>query len=278
MTIRPSPPGAAAHRASLAALRVLTFSALANVVMAQGSQRPETLPPPTMTQPDRTPTPHSSGASTVALTSSMEVLDDTEKLGKGDRLSFRVVEDRRAPVPLYVTDAGDMEVPFIGRVKAIGKTCKQLAYEIKPMLEQEYFVKATVIIGLEQLGGKSRGRVMVYGQVRAPGMIELMPGDKVTISQAILRAGSLADFADKKNVRLLRKREPEPQPAFRRRAAVKEPGFFGSIFGKKPEAPDPTIQVFTIDLTEIIDKGRVEKDFELEPDDRIYVPERLFNF
>src|SRR4051794_31448912 len=94
---------------------------------------------------DNTPqNPQLLGTSTVALTTSMEVLNDTTKLGPGDRVSFRIIEDRHAPINLAVTDSGEMEVPLIGRVKAVDKTCKQLAYEIKPLLEKEYFVKATV--------------------------------------------------------------------------------------------------------------------------------------
>src|SRR4028118_1307278 len=78
-------------------------------------------------------------ASTVAYTNSMAVLDDRRKLGIGDQVRFRVVEDRKEPTPLVVTDSGEMEVPLIGRVNAAGKTCKQLAYEIKSGLEKEYY-------------------------------------------------------------------------------------------------------------------------------------------
>ncbi|MBV9390471.1 MAG: polysaccharide biosynthesis/export family protein, partial [Verrucomicrobia bacterium] len=67
----------------------------------------------------------------VENTTSMEVLDDKRPLRVGDRLSMRVVEDRKPPTPLVVTDSGEVEVPLIGRVMAKGKTCKQLAYSIK---------------------------------------------------------------------------------------------------------------------------------------------------
>src|SRR5262245_20931306 len=56
--------------------------------------------------------------STVALTTSMEVLNDSVKLGIGDRVSLRVVEERRVPISLIITDSGEMEVPLIGRVAA----------------------------------------------------------------------------------------------------------------------------------------------------------------
>src|SRR5262245_61517825 len=43
-------------------------------------------------------------------------LDDKFRLGIGDRLSYRIVEDLEEAKPLVVTDSGDVEVPLIGRV------------------------------------------------------------------------------------------------------------------------------------------------------------------
>ncbi len=187
-------------------------------------------------------------ASTVAQTNSMEVLNDKAKLGNGDRLSYRVVEERREPIALTVTDSGEMEVPFIGRIQAAGKTCKQLAYLIKPQLEKEYFFKATVIIGLDTLSQRSRGKVYLMGQVRTQGAVDVPAEETLTVSRVILRAGGLADFANRRKVRLVRK-----------------------IAGGKTET---TI----VDLVDILDKGKIEKDPVVEPDDLIIVPERLINF
>jgi Polysaccharide biosynthesis/export protein len=105
----------------------------------------------------------------VENTTSMEVLDDKRPLRVGDRLSMRVVEDRKPPMPLVVTDSGEVEVPLVGRVMAKGKTCKQLAYSIKGPLERDYYYKATVIIGLDVEGHVSPGRVYVTGQVQLAG-------------------------------------------------------------------------------------------------------------
>src|SRR5438093_969549 len=81
-----------------------------------------------------------SAAGMVAGTTSMDVLDNSRRLGAGDRLSYRIVQERRAPLSLMVTDSGEVEVPLIGRVSASGRTCRQLAEAIKPMLQREYFI------------------------------------------------------------------------------------------------------------------------------------------
>ena len=72
-------------------------------------------------------------------TNSMAVLDDKKRLGPDDFVSFRVVEDRdNESQHLRVNDNGELEVPYIGLVPAQGRTCRQLAYSIKSVLEREY--------------------------------------------------------------------------------------------------------------------------------------------
>jgi protein involved in polysaccharide export with SLBB domain len=183
--------------------------------------------------------------SSVENTTSMEVLDDKRPLRVGDRLSMRVVEDRKPPTPLVVTDSGEVEVPLIGRVMAKGKTCKQFAYLIKGPLEREYYYKATVIIGLDVEGRISPGRVYVTGQVHNQGPIEIPPDETFTVSRAIIKAGGFADFANKKKVKLVRKNSSE---------------------------------TIIVDVDTIVRKGRIDKDPVVEPEDTIIVPERLINF
>lgn len=174
-------------------------------------------------------------------------VDDTHKLGVGDKLSFQIVEDREpTPKPLMVTDSGEVDVPYLGRVKAAGKTCKELCDELKAELEKEYYYRATVMLGLDQVS-RTQGRVYVWGQVRAQGAIEIPPGEKFTVGKAILRAGGFGDFANKKKVKLVRT----------------------SAAGQK--------QDFELNMVEILEQGKTEHDIALQPDDFIIVPARLIN-
>jgi protein involved in polysaccharide export with SLBB domain len=187
-------------------------------------------------------------AAVVAATTSMEVLDSTRRLGAGDRLSYRVVEERREPVGLTVADSGEVEVPLIGRVKASGRTCRELAQAIRPILEREYFYHATVIVGLDAVSAKARGRVYISGQVRTQGAIDIPPDERFTLSKAILKAGGFADFANHRKIKLVRK--------------------------NAAGAAQTTI----VDLDAVTVKGQLDKDPELEPDDTIIVPEKFVNF
>ena len=193
-------------------------------------------------------TPAPKASNTVALTNSMEVLDDKRPLANGDRVSLRIVEDRKPPVELAITDSGEMEAPLIGRVAARGKTCKALAHELKRLLEKDYFHKCTVIIGLDFASQRSKGKVYLMGQVRGQGAMELPPDEELTVSRAILKAGGFSDFANKRKVKLVRK------------------------------LPSGSQETTIVDVLSILEKGKVSHDIVLQPDDLLIVPERLINF
>jgi protein involved in polysaccharide export with SLBB domain len=185
----------------------------------------------------------------VAMAATMDTLDDKHRLASGDQLSLRIVEDLEDPKILPVTDSGDLEVPYIGRFPARDKTCKQLASQLKQEFEKEYYYRATVILGLDLLS-KNRGRVYIIGAIRMPGPQDIPSDEEFTLSKAITRAGGFADFADRRRVRITRK----------------------SAVGAPPQEP------IVINAGEIIDKGKSLKDIRLEPDDLIYIPNRLVNF
>jgi polysaccharide biosynthesis/export protein len=191
--------------------------------------------------------PFRDSAPPAAYTTSMDVLDDERPLRIGDRLSMRVVEDKQSPVSLFVTDSGEVEVPLIGRVQAKGLTCKRLAYEIKAPLERDYFFKATVIVALDMAGLKSPGRVYVTGQVRNQGPLDIPPDETFTVSKAIMRAGGFADFANKRKVKLIRKK-------------------------------GGATEMMVVNVDEVVKKGRIDKDPVVEAGDTIIIPERLINF
>jgi protein involved in polysaccharide export with SLBB domain len=184
-------------------------------------------------------------SSTVLRTNSMGVLDDKKKLGPDDYVSFRVVEDRDNQSQLLrVNDNGELEVPYIGLVAAQGKTCRELAYNIKSALEKEYYYHATVILAVDKVSEKARGKVYVYGAVKSQGPQEIPSDETYTVSKAIIRAGGFGDFADKRKVKLTHK-----------------------------DGRD-----LVVDLKRVIEQGHTEDDVVVQPDDQIYVPQRLVNF
>lgn len=183
------------------------------------------------------------------VTNKVNVLDDTYRLAIGDQLSYRVVEDEDDPKILPVTDSGELEVPYLGRYPAAGKTCKQLARELKAALEKRYYWQATVIIAVDSKP-KSRGKVYLAGAVGAPGSQDIAGDEVLTVSRAILRAGGLTSFADGKDVKVTR-----------------------SIANEQGKETN-----FIVNVSRIIKGGKMEEDVPLMPGDFIYVPERMVRF
>ena len=182
-------------------------------------------------------------------TNDFNQLDDKYRLAIGDQLSFQILQDEDPPVHLVVTDAGNIQVPYIGLYPAVGKTCKELALALKTELEKEYYYHATVIVSVDSKP-RSRGKIYIVGAVRAPGPQDIPSDEVLTVSKAVLRAGGFTDFADGKNVTVTRGSEADPG-------------------GKK---------TFTVNVSQIFEKGRTENDRTLQPGDLIFVPERMIRF
>jgi protein involved in polysaccharide export with SLBB domain len=197
--------------------------------------------------------PQDTTAAFLAITN-MESLDTIRKLNVGDRVIYRVVEDREDMRELFISDTGDIEVPYLGRQPAAGKTCKELALFLKSALEKDLYYQATVIISVSNMGG-SRGKVYVTGYVRGAGEQDIPPNVIYTVSKAIMRAGGFGDFADQRKVKIHRRqigKDGKPKPV---------------------EDTEPII----VDVKEIIENGRVDKDVVVQPDDYIFVPQKLIN-
>jgi len=188
-------------------------------------------------------------SATAVSTNDMDSLDDTYRLAIGDRVSFRIEEDEDDPKMLTVLDSGDLDVPYIGHYAAAGKTSKELARALKVELEKEYYYRATVIIAVDSMT-RSRGKVYLVGAVRMPGPQDIPSDETFTVSKAVLRAGGFTDYADKHGVKVTRK-------------------------GTAPGAAD---QTFTVDVGDILEKGKIGNDLTLQAGDLIFIPERLVHF
>ena len=187
----------------------------------------------------------------IALAALMTNLDDSKKLGPGDKVTFRVLEDQDDTKPITVSDAGDLDIPYLGLVQAMKKSCKQLSFEIKGLLEKSTYRRATVIISLQEINRKRiLGKVYVVGQVKQSGPQEIPDDEVFTVSKAILRAGGFSDFADKHKVKLIH----------------------GG--GRGDDASNTTL----INVAEIWEKGKTTNDIPVGPDDVVYVAKRSINF
>lgn len=237
-----------------AALAVGAQTATTPLALPPGTAAPANPSSPAVAAPF-SPSAASARASVPGLLNGF-VPDDTYELRVGDTVSFQIAEDQiwdpqNAPKFLSVQDSGELEIPYVGRVMAVGKTSKQLAAQIKTALEKDYYNEATVVISISA-ASPILGRVYIWGQVHNQGPLDIQVNENLTTGQAILRAGGFADFANEKKVKVIR----------------------GSTGADK----NKPAQTFNLDMEQILNEGKPDKDIVLQPGDLIIVPSKLINF
>jgi protein involved in polysaccharide export with SLBB domain len=157
-------------------------------------------------------------------------------LGPGDEIDLRFPINSELNERGKIGPEGQVTVPLIGSVEAVGKTAGQLRTE----LEQRYapVLRAPVLDVL--VVGFGSSRVFVGGEVRSPGVIELTgPTD---VLQSVLMAGGILPSGRLSEVVVLRRRA------------------------------DGAPMLRTVDLKTLIGRGSSQEDLELRPGDVVYVP------
>ena len=244
---------------------------------------PTPMPVTPQDQPDATP--QEPAPMVAASLSSMAALDNTSKLRIGDTISFRIIEDRDAPVTRLVTDSGEIEFPYVGRVKAQDKTCRELAYELKKTLEIHYYEKATVIIGIDHMANESTPHdyVWLIGETRAVGPQQISPSQPMTLSQIILKAGGFGAYADERHVRLVHYSPTTPaQARGNSKAPIVDPKDGSATPAVSADSTDSSsaknpISEQMVDVKAVLE-GKSTVDPIVSPGDKIIVKKRFINF
>ena len=126
-------------------------------------------------------------------------LNDEYRLGPGDKLRIEVYKDPQLSQSVQVRPDGKITLPLIGDVEAAGRTPIEMRDMIATSLK-EYVTNPTVTVIVVEA---TVSTAYVMGEVNHPGAVTLQA--PLTIMQALALAGGLKDFADAKNIRVLRK-------------------------------------------------------------------------
>jgi polysaccharide biosynthesis/export protein len=156
------------------------------------------------------------------------------QIGAGDSLNINVWKEPTLSGTIKVRPDGYVTLPLINEVQVAGLTTGQL----RKLLEEKYkeFTKDPfVTIRVE---GIASSEVFLVGQVSKPGAFPLSGNE--TVLQVLTRAGGLGVFADRSNIRVVRR-------------------------------DGDRVTEFIVDYDAII-KGDLKQDLLLRPGDRIIVP------
>ena len=164
-------------------------------------------------------------------------------IGVDDTVNINVWRNPELSVTVPVRPDGKISMPLIGDVRAAGYPPESVAKTIQNKLKD--FVRdpnvTLMVTGLRS--NEYLTRLRITGAVTNPTSLNYRQG--MTVLDAILAAGSVNDFASPNNTKLYRK-----------------------IKGK--------LRVISINLGDILYKGKLETNIVLRPGDILTVPERLF--
>ena len=122
------------------------------------------------------------------------------KLATGDKLRIEVYKDAQLSQSLQIRPDGKITLPLVGDVAAAGRTSVELRDAISASLH-DYITNPVVTVILVEATPQV---VFVTGEVNKPGPVPLVNG-RITVLQALAVAGGFTDFANKKDIRVLRK-------------------------------------------------------------------------
>jgi len=122
------------------------------------------------------------------------------RLVSGDKLRIEVYKDAQLSQALQIRPDGKITLPLVGDIPAAGRTSVELRDAISKSL-QEYMTDPTVTVIVTETTPQV---IYVTGEVSKPGAFSLVNG-QMSIIQAIALAGGLTEFANKKDIRVLRK-------------------------------------------------------------------------
>ena len=145
-------------------------------------------------------------------------LVDDYRLGAGDKLRIEVYKDAQLSQSVQIRPDGKITLPLIGDLDATNRTPIELRDTIAASLKEYMTNPVVTVIVVEATAATA----YVMGEVNHPGSVTLQA--PLTILQALALAGGLKDFADAKNIKIIRKTSSGVQTiAFNYKEAVKSP-------------------------------------------------------
>jgi len=125
-------------------------------------------------------------------------INEEYRVGPGDKLRIEVYKDQQLSQSVQVRPDGKITLPLLGDLEATGRTPLELRDTITTALK-DYINNPTVtVIVVEALASQ----VYVMGEVTHPGTMQLY--GPTTILQALAMAGGFKEFANTKDVKVLR--------------------------------------------------------------------------
>lgn len=165
------------------------------------------------------------------------------RIGVGDSLEINVWRNPELSLSVPVRPDGKISMPLIGDVVAADLTTTQLSGNIIQSLNNYVRNPQVTVIVANPSSSDFQRRVRITGAVNSPQSIPYREG--MTVLDLLLIAGGTNEFASPNKAKLYRKVDGE-------------------------------LKIYPIYLNDLVNKGRVGTNYQLQPSDIVTVPERSF--
>jgi polysaccharide export outer membrane protein len=170
------------------------------------------------------------------------------KITRTDKVSITIVGEGDLAVGGKRVDAnGNVNLALVGEVRIAGLSVSQAQTAIENAYREGRILRnPQVTINIEEYAPRT---VSISGMVKLPSSYSLPPETTMTIKELVLKAGGFSETANGNKVRVSR------------------------------TMPDGSTKIFTLNVDAVL-KGRktdssADNNFVLEPDDIVYVPEKI---
>lgn len=165
------------------------------------------------------------------------------RIGVGDTLQVNVWRNPELSLAVPVRPDGKISMPLVGDIAAADLTATQLSANIIKSLENYVRNPQVTVIVTNPSSSDFQRRVRITGAVGAPQSIPYRDG--MTVLDLVLMAGGPNEFASGNKAKLYRRINGE-------------------------------VKIYAIKLDDLMNKGKVETNYLLQPSDIVTVPERAF--
>jgi len=163
-------------------------------------------------------------------------------IGPGDVLDVFVWGEEDLSVTVPVRPDGRVSTPLVDDLEAVGKTPTQLSREMEKVLS-EYIRSPKVTVSVKEFVGTFGAQIRVLGQVVQPRAVPYR--EKMTLLDVMIEVGGLTSFAAGNRAKLVR-----------------------VVDGKSRE--------IRVRLNDLMSRGRIEENMEMQPGDIVIIPEAVF--
>lgn len=160
----------------------------------------------------------------------------------GDWIHVQVRGEADLSDDFKVSPDGTILYSFLGRVPVAGLSVSAIESNLTALLAKDYLVDPKVYV---QVKSSVLRRVIVFGEVKTPGIYEMPVGERFSLLQVIAKAGGPTELAATDRVRIIRRSGGAEK-------AIK------------------------VNVTELLKGGSSANDVDLQPNDVITVPQSVF--